>query len=65
MRLKFSNRYLSSTEDIVDFEDVVTDEAQRQIDPHGILATYASYGKHMRDNQVLYYERRTGITDSK
>ena len=58
LRLKFSNRYLSTKDDFNDDVEEVSRESIALIDPKGILATFSMYGKHRKDNEVLYFERR-------
>lgn len=57
LRLKFSNRYLSTADDYNDEVEEVTGADVAVVDPKGILATFAMHGKYRKDNEVLYFER--------
>ena len=61
LRLKFSNRYLSTKEDFNEDVEEVSPESLAIIDPKGVLAAFSMYGKHRKDNEVLYFERRKSV----
>ncbi|KAI0681952.1 hypothetical protein BC835DRAFT_1311726 [Cytidiella melzeri] len=52
--LEVSNRYFTQEVDDMGYPDIAIDP---YIDPHGILTSKVTTGRHTEDNTVLYFER--------